>query len=288
MVNEDIKKIIVVSDSTGSTANRVLGAVLAQYKKLDISFCVEHIYREVRTRKQVDQILATIDDDYMVVFTIVIEDLRHYFHDKLEERGILHLNVLGPMLRTCKRFLGVVDHYQPGLTVKLDEAYDHRVKAVHFALEHDDGNGLRLKDAELVLVGPSRCGKTPLSMYIASVAGLWVGNIPIVPLETMKADLLRRLKEVDPSKIVGLFISADELLKHRQERSEKLGINSSQVGLGVYHDFSAIRQEIIFCRRLYKKQDWPVIETTRRAYEEVAVEILAAVGFPDIRAIHRT
>jgi len=288
MGNEDVKKIIVVSDNTGSTAKRLLEAVLVQYRGADVRYEIERVYHDIRTIAQVDRILASIDEDYMVAFTIVIEELRHYFHDQLEERGILHLNVLGPMLRKCKQFLGVTPHYEPGLTIKLDDAYMHRIQAVDFARDHDDGNGYQFEKAELILLGPSRCGKTPLSMYLACVAGLWVGNIPIVPLDNTEKNLERLLNGVDRSKIVALFITPSELHRHRMERAIKLDDRGSSSSLESYQDLRRIQQEIIFCRRLYEKWGLRVVETTNRAYEEVAEEILTAIGYPDIRAIHRT
>ena len=272
---DSVKKIIIISDGTGQTAKRLLDAVLAQYTDHQDRFAVENIYPEVRTRKRIEEILKSINSDYLVIYSMVSEDLSNYLHSFLEEQRILHLNVLEPMLQTMWKFLGVHPVYTPGLLQIIDDRYYRKVDAIGYTAEHDDGRGHRLAEAELVLVGPSRTCKTPISMYTTCNYGLRVANIPIVPHPTMKEQLLERLSRIDPKITFGLLMQPDALMKVREERAELLsGSESGLRHLKGYQDLQEIREELRFCRLLYEEQGWTALDVTSRAIEEVALDIV--------------
>jgi [pyruvate, water dikinase]-phosphate phosphotransferase / [pyruvate, water dikinase] kinase len=263
-----------VSDGTGKTARRLMDAVLAQYSD-HVLFSVVDTFKEVRTKEQVDTILKRIDDRFLVIFSIISDDLRNYFHDLLEEGSILHLNVLEPMLETMSKFLGVHPEYKPGLLQIIDDRYYRRIDAIGYTVEHDDGRGYRTEEAELVLVGLSRTCKTPISMYITCNYGLKVVNIPIVPNDRQKEQLLRRLSVVDKKVIFGIFMQPDEIARAREERAQLLFPEDHGKGeLHEYHDIREIRNELRFIRRLYADENWKTIDVTKRAIEEVSEEIL--------------
>jgi len=273
-MNEEVKQIVIVSDGTGKTARRLMDAVLAQYSD-HVLFSVVDTFKEVRTKEQVDTILKRIDDRFLVIFSIISDDLRNYFHDLLEEGSILHLNVLEPMLETMSKFLGVHPEYKPGLLQIIDDRYYRRIDAIGYTVEHDDGRGYRTEEAELVLVGLSRTCKTPISMYITCNYGLKVVNIPIVPNDRQKEQLLRRLSVVDKKVIFGIFMQPDEIARAREERAQLLFPEDHGKGeLHEYHDIREIRNELRFIRRLYADENWKTIDVTKRAIEEVSEEIL--------------
>jgi len=274
VMGED-KKIIIISDGTGKTAKRLLDAVLAQYSEQQVEFALVNTYREVRTQKQVDDILKEISGDFLVIVSIISADLGDYIHRQLEKRNIMHLNVLDPMLQTMWKFLGVHPVYKPGLLQVIDDRYYQKIDAIGFSAEHDDGRGYRLEEADVVLVGLSRTCKTPISMYMSCHYGLKVANIPIIANEAMKVHLLDRLSAVDNKRILGLLMQPDSLLHAREERAHVL--SSSDFGkrhVQTYYDLREIRDEVIFCRRLYDEQDWFIIDVSRRAIEEISIEIL--------------
>lgn len=289
MIHEpELKRIVIVSDGTCGTAQRLTDAALAQYDSSGVQYQVSNIYPQVRTRRQAKSILEQLDTSCMVIFTIVEEKVQAYFHEQLEQRGILHYNVMAWVLRKFTQFLGVDPHYRPGMEQKMDDTYMHWVQGIDFTREHDDGRGDRLGQAELVLIGPSRSGKTPLSMYIGSLYGVWVANIPVIPDKQSTDHLIRRLEVVSPRKIVALDIQPEELLWHRTERSERLSRKGVSAALSDYSDRASIQREVLYCRRLYDKQGWQVVETTRRVAEEIAEQILTTIGHPDTLAFHRT
>jgi regulator of PEP synthase PpsR (kinase-PPPase family) len=283
------KKIVVISDGTGKTARRLMDAVLSQYAGQKVQYTLVNTYQEVRTRKQIDGILRKIRDDYLVVFSIISDDLRKYVHDRLERRSILHLNVLEPMLRTMSKFLGVHPDYRPGLLQIIDDRYYRKVDAIGFTVEHDDGRGSRHAEAELVLVGPSRCCKTPLSMYIACNFGLRVANIPIVQIDNIIELLEQQLHGVNPRRICGLVMAPDELSRAREERWNLLTDDDlTKRELQTYLDGRVIARELALCRQIYQKHHWAVVDVTKRAIEEITEELLHKIHFASLNSTHRS
>ena len=272
------KNIVIIADGTGRTAKRLMDAVLAQYSEQKTGFSVENIYQEVRTKRRANEILKEISDDYLVLFSIISADLREHFHNRLEERGVLHLDVLEPMLNTMSKFLGVHPDYKPGLLQIIDDNYYHKVDAIGYTVEHDDGRGYRLPEADLVLVGLSRTCKTPISMYITCNYGLKVANIPIIPDEMIIKQLIERLAVVDSQIIFGLFMQPEALSRVRQNRIDLLSNEKTEKEkLQSYHDPEEIREEVRLCRRLFNQHGWESIDITRRAIEEVSKEIVRSL-----------
>jgi [pyruvate, water dikinase]-phosphate phosphotransferase / [pyruvate, water dikinase] kinase len=279
MKAQNTKQIVIISDATGSTARRLVDAILVQYKDAGVSYEIAHQYKEVRTHQQIQKIIKTIKANTLVIYTIITKELSDYLHELLVDKDILHLDVLAPMMRTMTKFLGAHPHYQPGLLKVIDEAYFHGIEAIDFARQHDDGCGARLREAELILIGPSRSCKTPLSMFLACNEGLWVANIPIIPDDSHKRDILQRLNGVDRKKIIAMLIAPDELAKIRADRRVvRNGQDRGYKNLHEYHDLVAIQQEIIFCRRMYEEAGWMIVNVTRRAIEDIAEEILRSTG----------
>lgn len=275
----EFKKIVIVSDGTGKTAKRLMDAVLAQYHYQELAFPIVRIYQEVRDEKTLDGILKEIEADYLVLYSVISADLGNYFHQKLTERGILHLNILEPMLNTMSKFLGVHPDYEPGLLQIIDDRYYRKVDAIGFTVEHDDGMGHALEAADVILLGVSRTCKTPISMYLACNHGFKVANIPIVADLELEHSLLSRLRGVVSERIVGLTMKPDILTQVREERSTHL-VRAQHDNRAVkeYTDFHAVRDEIRYCSRLFGRQGWAVVDVTRRAIEEVSMEIIDRLG----------
>jgi len=275
----DVKKIIVVSDGTGKTAKRLMDAVLAQYIGHESQFRVEGVHSSVRTVRALDTIVDSLNGECLIVFSIVSRDLRKHFHVRLHEAGILHLNVLEPMLKTMAKFLGFHPDYKPGLLQLVDDKYYKKVDAIGYTVEHDDGLGHQIEEADLVIVGPSRTCKTPISMYLACNHGYKVANIPVFPDDGPTKRLLLRLENVDQRRIFGVTMKPDVLAQVREARSELLGGGKSNKELiESYHDVAHVEKEIEFFKALCYQQAWEVINVTRRAIEEVSAEILRSLA----------
>jgi len=267
--------IVIVSDGTGRTARRLMDAVIVQYSQTDLHFSLVRTYQQVRRKRTLARILREIDNEYLVLYSIISQELSEHFHRQLLDRGILHLNVLEPMLNTLSKFLGVHPDYQPGLLHVIDDRYYKKVDAIGYTVEHDDGRGQLVEDADVVLLGLSRTCKTPISMYLACNHGLKVANVPVVRDATITQNLLARLEKVPLGKVLGLLMQPEVLAHVREERSHLLATDAkSQAGLQEYHDIREIGQEFRFCRDLFTVRGFQTIDVTRRAIEEVSLEIL--------------
>jgi regulator of PEP synthase PpsR (kinase-PPPase family) len=282
-MSNDLKKIIIVSDGTGKTAKRLMDAVLAQYDEHKVNFIVEYIFQEVRTKQRANAIFKKMSNDSLVIFSIISDDLRRYFHDKLHSRDILHLDVLDPMLRTMKKFLGVHPNYKPGLLQVIDHKYYSKIDSIGYTVEHDDGRGYQLDRAEVILLGVSRTCKTPISMYLACNQGFKVANIPVIMDQHYKRNLLEKLKDIDRKKIYGLIMKAEVLSMVRLERSHVLA--EDMVGKSKfekYYDLREIRDELRFSREIFDELKIGTIDVTRRAIEEISADILHRMGYDSI------
>ncbi|MBU0984719.1 MAG: kinase/pyrophosphorylase [candidate division Zixibacteria bacterium] len=276
---DDTKKIIIVSDGTGRTAKRLLDAVLVQYSRKDLDFSLLHIYPQIRDRNAIDRVLKEVEPDYLVVYSIISADLSKYFTNRLKEMNVLNLNVLEQMIDTLSMFLGVHPGYEPGILHVIDDNYYMKVDAIGYTVEHDDGMGPFLEEADLVLLGPSRTCKTPISMYLACNYGLKVANIPVVRDATLTENLLRKVSPMHKNQIIGLLMQPDILVRVREERTQHLSHSVGRAdNLQLYYDHREVGAEIKFCRDLYRVRGWKSINVTRRAIEEIALEILDKLG----------
>ena len=276
---DEEKKIVIISDGTGRTAQRLMDAVLAQYAESNLEFSLVTVYPQVRDRAMFDRILKQIDDDYLVIFSIISHDLSQYFCEKLNERGILHINVLDPMLKIMSKFLGVHPGYRPGILQVIDDRYYKKVDAIGFTVRHDDGKGHHVEDADVVLLGLSRTCKTPISMYLACNYGLKVANIPVVRNAVMTENLFRRLEKVDSKNVLGLLMQPEVLAKVREERSMIIAEREHHHNqLDSYYDIREVAQEFRFSRDMFEVRGWETVDVTRRAIEEVSLEILKKLG----------
>jgi regulator of PEP synthase PpsR (kinase-PPPase family) len=142
-------------------------------------------------------------------------------------------------------------------------------------VHHDDGQNVQtLHQSDIVLVGVSRTGKTPLSMYMAQY-GWKVANVPIVFGVPPPKELLA----MDPARVVGLMISPDKLLGVRAARARKFGHLDI-----AYATNEGVAQELEYCRSLFSaNRAWRVLDVTTRAVEEIAADIMSALPVPGAR-----
>ena len=256
----------LVSDATGETLAGIFRAACAQFRQL---MPLEHNHVLTRSEKQLEQVLKDIEAaPGVVLYTMVNENQRDRLADFCARRALPCIDVLGPVLQTMSQYLGAPASHETSAQHIQDEAYDQRIDALNFAMGHDDGQtDGRIEQAEIVLVGVSRTSKTPTCVYLAN-RGIKAANIPLVP----GAELPKALtgEKVRPL-IVGLTISPRRLVQIRRNRL--LSLNEHMPSR--YIDEQTVRDEVIFAKRLFARQNWPVIDVTRRSIEETAAKIMA-------------
>ncbi len=255
----------LVSDATGETLITVARAAAAQYA--DVS-PVEHLYPMVRSKKQLDRVLAEIaESPGIVLYTLLEEDLIQILEEKCREMGLPCMSVLGPILRLFQSYLGTETIHRAGAQHVLNAEYFQRIEALNFAMMHDDGQHVEgLEEADVVLVGVSRTSKTPTSIYLAN-RGVKAGNVPLVP----GVPLAPQVEQLTRPLVVGLYASPERIVQIRENRL--LGLKAHRDD-DQYIDKAAVAEEIAFSRRLCAKHNWPVIDVTRRSIEETAAAIM--------------
>jgi [pyruvate, water dikinase]-phosphate phosphotransferase / [pyruvate, water dikinase] kinase len=255
----------LVSDATGETLTTVARAATAQYTKV---LPVEHVYPLVRTQKQLDRVLAEIEESPgIVLYTLLEENLVERLENHCREAGLPCLSILGPVLQLLRAYLGTETAHRVGAQHTLNADYFKRIDALNYTMLHDDGQHIEdLEEADVVLVGVSRTSKTPTSIYLAN-RGVKTGNVPLVPGVTVsnQVELLSR------PLVVGLYASPERIVQIRQNRL--LGLKAHHDD-DQYIDRKAVAEEIAFSRKLCAKHSWPIIDVTRRSIEETAAAVL--------------
>jgi len=254
----------LVSDSTGETVSHVAKAALVQFDEITFE---EHLWSMVRSERQVDEVIEAVGDNPgFVLYTLVNEKLQQRLEGGCRELQVPSVSVLRPVVDSLRTHLGRETHARPGRQHMLDAEYFDRIAAMDFVLGHDDGQSTAsLDDADVILVGVSRTSKTPTSIYLGH-RGIRTANIPIVP----GARLPDVLFELDEPLIVGLTASPERIIQIRRNRL----INLKEDRDTGYIDEDAVREEVVYAKRLFSRQDWPVIDVTRRSIEETAAKVI--------------
>jgi regulator of PEP synthase PpsR (kinase-PPPase family) len=259
----------LVSDSTGETLNTVFNATTSQFAA---AYAFEHIYSLVRSRSQMEKVLADIEAaPGLVLYTVVNSELRRLLEARCSELQTPAISVLDPFIEAFSDYLGLEQTRRAGAQHEMDEAYFKRIAAVDFTLAHDDGQMVWDLDlADVVLVGVSRTSKTPTCMYLAN-RGIKAANIPLVPGAEPPSQIFAVRKPL----VVGLIASPERLV---QIRLSRLGGMNAAEHVDEYSDLETVRSEVLRAKRLYAKHRWPVIDVTRKSVEETAAAILTKLS----------
>ena len=254
----------LVSDSTGETVHSVARACLVQF---DGAQAVEHVWSMVRTRSQIERVIAGVEANRgVVLFTLVSDTLRGLLQEGCRRIQAPAIPVLDPVIGALASYLGRESRGLPGKQHLLDSEYFARIDAMTFALNHDDGqSSWGLNDADVCLVGVSRTSKTPTCLYLAN-RGIKAANVPFVPGVPLPPELL----EAKHPLIVGLTNDPERLIQLRRNRLDLLHHDQATE----YTNIDAVRAEVREARRVFVERHWPVIDVTRRSIEETAAAIM--------------
>ncbi|HTR00969.1 MAG TPA: pyruvate, water dikinase regulatory protein [Candidatus Acidoferrum sp.] len=259
-----------VSDSTGITAHTLGQSLLAQFEELQI----EHVLIPfVDTEAKVDEVIGRINAacdaegvPALVFSTLVNDDLRARL---AQSRGYL-VDILGTFLKPLEQVLNVhssysVGHARGNIT---DDSYKNRINAVNYALDNDDGSRVnQYGNADVILVGVSRCGKTPTCLYMALQFGVFAANYPITEEDINELELPKSLLPFK-DRLFGLTINAERLCSIRNERRP----NSK------YASMKQCEFEIREAEAMFRRHHIPYLDTTHFSIEEISTRILSQLG----------
>lgn len=259
-----------ISDSTGITAEVMGESLLTHFPGIEFERQVlPYIDNEEKALQAVEIInsAAARDGCKPIIFeTLISEDLRRII---TSAKGF-SVDVINTFLKPLEKELGAhstSDVGRPKIASK-DPNYSRRIEAINFALDNDDGARThRYPDADIILTGVSRSGKTPTSLYLALQFGIFPANYPITEEDLENFALPKPLRE-HRKKLFGLTIAPERLTAIRNERRA----NSR------YASGNQCEREVAEVERLFKQYDIPFIDTTDVSIEEISTRILATTG----------
>lgn len=254
----------LVSDSTGETLQSTVKAVLAQFENTEP---VEHLWALTRTERQLVDILDSIQQNPgIVLFTLVNDRFREILESGCQKLQVPCVSVLDPVMLAVSQFLGQESRGLPGQQHKLNQEYFARIEALNYTMAHDDGQMPEgLNNADIVLIGVSRTSKTPTSFYLAH-KGVKTANVPFVPGVPLPEEVFR----LNHPMVFGLTTNPDRLQQIRKNRLLSLKESNDTE----YVDKERIKEEVLEARKIFVKNEWPVIDVSRRSVEETAAQIM--------------
>jgi len=259
--------IYLVGEGTGETISRIARASLAQFHRENITVKTFFLVTDEHYISRI--IKNAAEDDALIAFSIVQPALREVLIHESEGRGIKAIDVIGDFILQLSLFLKEKPMAIPGRQYVLDEEYFRRIEAINYSVKHDDGKLPQgLKSADIVLVGISRTGKTPLATYLAN-QGWKVANVPI----HHDMDPPEELYQIDQRKVFALIINVESLVKLRESRLKQLGLERD----ARYADPVQVAGEIDWSMDFFRRNSrWRVVDVSNRAIEEVAASIVNA------------
>lgn len=259
-----------ISDSTGITAEVMGESLLSHFPGISFEKQVlPYVDNETKAREAVEIINRAAERDGIkpIIFeTLISESLRSI----VTSANGFSVDVINTFLKPLEQELGAhstEDVGRPRIASQ-DANYMRRIEAINFALDNDDGARTnRYPDADIILTGVSRSGKTPTSLYLALQFGIYPANYPITE-EDMEVFALPKPLRPYRDKLFGLTISPARLANIRTERRA----NSR------YASEDQCEREVAEVERLFEQYDIPFIDTTDVSIEEISTRILATSG----------
>ena len=260
--------VFIVSDGTGITAENFSQSILAQFEATFKHIRVPFVDSPDKAHDAVSSInqAASKYEVQPIVFTTLVNPELNTIVSKAN--GLI-LDMFQTFVAPLEQALGVKStHAMNRLHHNADtEAYKNRIEAINYSLAHDDGQSNKnLAEADVILVGISRVGKTPTSLYLAMQYGMKAANYPLIPEDFERGQLPKDLIPYR-SKIFGLMIDAERLSEIRNER--RPGSN--------YAKLENCRYEINEATAMMKKESIPWVATTSKSIEEIATTVLQSI-----------
>ncbi len=260
--------IFVISGGVGASGEQLARTVAAQFQEAKIGI---ELFPKVSTRKKVKQILRdAVEAGAIVIHSFVDPKLRQTAIEKAGKLNLTAIDLMGPLMYEMSRKLGQEPLGMPGLYRQLFRSYFDRISAMDYTLAHDDGKHPEgWGEAEIVLLGASRVGKTPVSLYL-SVLGWKIANVPLIAGTPPREELFR----LDMRRVVGLTIAPSELIEHREHRQRRLGL---MVGDSEYVNPVKVFEETEAVEKLLKRHGIPIIDVTGKPIETSADEVIRLI-----------
>lgn len=266
------RTVIFVSDGTGITAETLGNGLLSQFEGIDFHHVrLPFVDTHEKARLSLERINAIRAHDGtrpLLIMTMMDAGISAI----LRQADALVLDLFEAFIAPLEQELGAQSSHTAGrMHGHSTRDYTHRIEAMNFALAHDDGiSSAKLKNADVILVGVSRSGKTPTCLYLSMQFGLKAANYPLIP-EDFERERLPDTLLPYRNKLYGLTIAPEQLQRIRQERKP----NSNYAAL------ENCRYEVAAAERMMDRAGIRYFDMTARSIEEIAVQLLQAVRKED-------
>jgi hypothetical protein len=260
------RTVYFVSDGTGITAQMLGHSLLTQFEGVDFD---QITLPFIDCAEKAEECIARIEAETargngqpIVFSTLVNQDVRAV----VRRANALFVDFFETFIGPLEAGLGVKSSHTIGRSHSAmdKKEYQQRIEAINFAMAHDDGASHReLSQADVILTGVSRSGKTPTSLYMALQFGVKAANYPLIP-EDFQRDQLPEALRAFKTRLYGLTIAPERLREIRQERRP-----DSQ-----YADFDNCRHEVEQAQNLMRREGIRCINSTSKSIEEIATTIL--------------
>ena len=264
------RTLFIISDRTGITLENLVRTLVTQFDNmrcermllpfLDTPAKIEAAIREIDA-------VAKEDGAPPVVFSSIVDET---MRAQLKGANAQVFDIFDTYLPALSAAIGIPHSGHIGRSHGIGDPgeYDRRVAAVNFALNFDDGSRFKgLGEADLILIGVSRSGKTPTCLYLAMQYAVRAANFPLTEEDFMLGKLPEPLRE-HKERLFGLTIAPDRLHRIREER--RPGSD--------YASLTQCRQEISAAEDLFRNNAIPFIDSTTVSIEELAIEIMQRIG----------
>lgn len=270
------RTVVYLSDGTAITAETFGRAIMAQFDVPARQTRVPFIDTLEKADRVIAQINAVTEKDGVrpiVFMTLVNSEIVERINSSC---NAMVMDMFSMFINPLEAELGAKSHHRVGRfsDVSKSDTYRARIDAINYSLMHDDGQTSRdLSQADVILIGVSRSGKTPTSLYLAMQHGLKVANYPLIPEDFERMQLPPALQPFK-SKLFGLTIQPERLSEIRNERRP----NSR------YADLANCRAEVAAAEAMMRRTGVRWLSTTTKSIEEIATTILQELALeqPDL------
>jgi regulator of PEP synthase PpsR (kinase-PPPase family) len=264
--------VFFVSDGTGITAETFGNAILAQFEIKFRHIRIPFVDSVDKAHQAVRQILHTgeVEGRKPIVFTTLVNmEVLTVILEGCKGKTML-MDMFGTFVNPLEQELGVKSNHRVGRfsDATKSKEYRDRIEAINFSLAHDDGQLNRdLELSDVILVGVSRSGKTPTSLYLAMQHGLKASNYPLIPEDFERRQLPPALVP-HKKKIFGLTIQPERLSEIRNERRPD----------SKYASLLNCRHEVAEAEAMMRRAGIRWLSTTHKSIEEIATTILQEIN----------
>ena len=258
-----------ISDGTGITAETFGSSLLSQFEDVKLRYVrLSFIDDEQKATDALIRInhQGSLDGKRPIVFSTLVNSR---ISDIVQTAQALYLNLIATFVEPLEKELGQGSSHGIGRFHRITspDKYRERIEAINFALAHDDGQQhSELDKADVILVGVSRCGKTPTSLYLAIQHGIKAANYPLIPEDFERwrlPEVLYRFKD----KLFGLTITPERLHEVRSERRPG----------SKYAALASCRAEVSQAESMMRREGIGMLSSTTKSIEEIAATVLTVI-----------